>query len=116
LSALWAGNVTAAIVLLLVCLVFQIPLLGYSAQAYLSLLAVGIISQTLGWLLINYALGYLPASSAVMILLAQPVVTGLLAVPLLGEPLRTAQVAGGALVLSGIYLTLRQPTGKTAGN
>jgi drug/metabolite transporter (DMT)-like permease len=108
LSYLWLVAVTAALVLLAGSLAMGLPLLGYSGRSYLALLAVGLISQTAGWLLINYALGYLPASSAVVILLGQPAVTGLLAAGLLGEPLAPRQVLGGALELSGIYLCLRR--------
>ena len=84
------------------------PLLGHSPRTYLSLIALGVITQAGGWLLINYALGHLPASSAVVVLLAQPVVTGLLSIPLLGEPLAVRQLIGGALLLTGIALCLRR--------
>jgi EamA-like transporter family. len=42
-------------------------------------------------------------------LLGQAPVTALLAVPLLGEPLSALQIAGGALVLAGIYVVNRAP-------
>ena len=80
---------------------------GYPTTSYASVIAMGILSQAGGWLLIGYALGHLPASTAVIGLLAQPVVTGLLAIPLLGEALTLQQVAGGVLALTGIYLCLR---------
>lgn len=107
LSYLWIVALTAAIVLSAASLLLGLPLVGYSLRSYLALVAVGLISQCGGWLLINYALGYLPASTAVVVLLGQPVVTGLLAIPLLGEPLVARQVAGGLLELVGIYLCVR---------
>ncbi len=110
LTYLWLVAATAAIALTTFCLVQGLPLLGHSSRTYLSLIAMGIISQTGGWLLINYALGHLMASTAVVVLLAQPVLTGLLSIPLLGEPLATRQVLGGALLLTGIALCLRRTT------
>jgi drug/metabolite transporter (DMT)-like permease len=107
LSYVWLIGVTAAITLFIVSLALGLPLTGYPLESYLSIVAVGVLSQAGGWLLISYALGYLPASAAVIVLLAQPVVTGLLAVPLLGEALSVRQVIGGALALSGIYLCLK---------
>jgi drug/metabolite transporter (DMT)-like permease len=40
-------------------------------------------------------------------LLGQPVLTGLLAIPLLGQPLTGGQIAGGSMVLLGVYLVHR---------
>jgi drug/metabolite transporter (DMT)-like permease len=108
LSYLWLMAATAAVVLLIVSLLLNLPLFGHSLRSYASLAAVGVFSQAGGWLLINYALGYLPASSAVVVLLGQPVVTGLLSIPLLGEMLTARQVIGGLVVLTGIYLCLKR--------
>ena len=108
LSYLWLVAAAAAVVLLLATLALHLPLAGYSTRSYLALVAVGLLSQTGGWLLINYALGHVPASMAVVVLLAQPVATGLLSIPLLGEPLTARQLLGGLLLLVGIYLCLRR--------
>lgn len=110
LSYLWLIAATATVVLLATCLALGLPLTGYSPRAYLSLLAVGLISQVSGWLLINYALGHVSASMAVVVLLAQPVITGLFSIPLLGEMITGRQVVGGAAELAGIYLCLRRLT------
>ncbi len=107
ISFSWLVAVTAAITLFIVSVAMGYRLTGYGATSFASVIAMGILSQTGGWLLIGYALGHLPASTAVIGLLAQPVVTGLLAVPLLGEGLTLQQVLGGALALTGIYLCLR---------
>ena len=111
LSYAWIIAATAAAALFMISLAMRLPLTGYGLRSYSSLLAVGLLSQAGGWLLISYALGYLPASAAVIVLLAQPVVTGLLAVPLLGEVLTMQQGIGGALALTGIYLCLRSNGG-----
>lgn len=103
----WLVAATAALTLFAVILLMGLPLTGYPITSYASVIAMGILSQAGGWLLIGYALGHLPASTAVIGLLAQPVVTGLLAIPLLGEALTLQQMIGGALALTGIYLCLR---------
>ena len=103
----WLVAVTAALTLFATSLLMGLPFTGYPITSYASVIAMGILSQAGGWLLIGYALGHLPASTAVIGLLAQPVVTGLLAIPLLGESLTLQQVIGGALALTGIYLCLR---------
>ncbi len=108
LSYLWLVVATSAVALTLASLALRLPLFGYSTRSYASLIAVGVFSQAGGWLLINYALGYLPASTAVIVLLGQPAVTGLLSIPLLGEMLTARQVAGGLVVLTGIYLCLKR--------
>jgi drug/metabolite transporter (DMT)-like permease len=106
LTYLWLVAVTAGVALIAFCLITGLPLRGYSLPTYLILIALGVITQVGGWLLIIYALGHLPASAAVVVLLAQPVVTGLLSIPLLGETLGIRQVIGGALLLTGIALCL----------
>ena len=101
----------AAVALLVVCALMDLPLTGYPLQSYAAMAAVALLAQVGGWLLISYALGHVPASAAVVVLLAQPVVTGLLSIPLLGEPLTMPQLAGGAFLLTGIYLCLRATDG-----
>ena len=48
-------------------------------MTYLSFVALGILVQFVGWLLINFAQGYLRASIVAPVLLVQPVLTALLA-------------------------------------
>ena len=108
LTYLWLVAATATVVIFAAVQVMGLPLTGYPPRTYLALLGVGLIPQTAGWLLINYALGHLPASAAVVVLLAQPITTGLLSIPILGEALTQRQVVGGALALLGIYLCLRR--------
>lgn len=115
LTYLWLVAATATVVIFLAAQVMGLPLTGYSTRTYLALLGVGLIPQTAGWLLINYALGHLPASAAVIVLLAQPVTTGLLSIPILGEALTQQQVVGGALALTGIYLCLGRKAADASG-
>ena len=107
LSYFWFSVLSATLVLLAINLILSQPLLGYPAQAYWSLVGLGVFSQGIGWLAINHAQGHLPATLVAPTLLGQPVITALLAIPLLGERLAGLEVIGGVVVLAGIYLVHR---------
>jgi len=96
----------SAATLLVVCLVMRLPLTGYSAQSWAALAALGLVTQLVGYLCVTYALGRLPATATSIGLLAQAPLTALLAVPFLGETLSVPQIAGGVLVLAGIYVVV----------
>jgi drug/metabolite transporter (DMT)-like permease len=68
------------------------------------LLAYGVTSQSLGYLLISLSLPRLPAVLTSIILLAQPVTTVVLAMILLGEAPSAEQLLGVVLVVGGIAL------------
>lgn len=93
--------------LLPICLVIGAPLWGYPTGTWLALLYLGLVAQLGAYLGIAYALGHLPATVVSIGLLAQAPFTGLLAAWLLGERLSSLQLAGGALVLAGIYIVTR---------
>jgi drug/metabolite transporter (DMT)-like permease len=101
-----AGSV---LTLLVVCLILGSPLSGFTTKTWLALLGLGLISQLGAYLALAYALGHLPATVTSVGLLAQSPLTALLAVPLLGEPLTAPYLAGGALVLAGIYVVSSGP-------
>ena len=106
---LTALAVTASsVTLLLLCLIVRTPLTGYSMHAWMSLIGLGVVTQVGGYLAVTYALGHLPATVTSVGVLAQAPLTALLAIPLLGEPLIASQVAGGALVITGIYIVNRR--------
>jgi drug/metabolite transporter (DMT)-like permease len=107
LAYFWFSALSATLLLLCINLVLGQPLLGYPPQAYLPLLGLGVLSQGIGWLAINYAQGHLPATLVAPTLLGQPVVTAIFALPLLGENLARLEVLGGVIVLGGIYLVHR---------
>jgi drug/metabolite transporter (DMT)-like permease len=101
-----AGSV---LTLLAVCLVFRVPLAGYSSQTWAALLGLGLITQLAAYFALVYALGHLPATVTSVGVLAQVPLTALLAVPTLGESISGSQIAGGVLVLAGIYVVNRPP-------
>lgn len=107
LTFFWPAAVSSMLSVLLLVLVLRQPLTGYPVSSYLNFLGLGLITQVIGYLAINYALGYLPASIVSPTMLGQPVLTALLAGPLLGEAFSLWQVLGGVAVLAGVYLVHR---------
>jgi drug/metabolite transporter (DMT)-like permease len=85
-------------------------LLPSSAAGWLTLLGLAWISHSGGQGLIAYALAHLPAAFSAVGLLFQPVMAAAFAWLLLEEPLVPLQIAGGVVVLVGIYLAHRGST------
>lgn len=80
--------------------------------AELVLLAANLIYATsyvvtLGYAAWNYALERVPAPRAAIFLNLQPLAGALLGAWWLGEPLTPFTVAGGALILAGLRLTVK---------
>jgi drug/metabolite transporter (DMT)-like permease len=96
-----------ALVLLPAALATGEQMLPVSAAGWWKLVGIALISHACGQGLIAYALAHLPASFSSVSLLLQPVMAGMFAWVLLGEPLVGLQIAGGAVVLVGIYLARR---------
>lgn len=95
---------TSTFVLFFICLIMGTDLKIESTHALLSLTGLGLISQLGGWLTINYALGHIKPTVASVSLLSQSVFTALFSIPVLNEFMTFTEIAGGAIVLSGIYL------------
>ena len=93
--------------LLPVALVSGERILPHSGSGWLDLVGLALVSHAAGQGLIAYALAHLPAPFSSVSLLLQPVMAALFAWVLLAEPLSPLQIAGGAVVLAGIYLARR---------
>jgi drug/metabolite transporter (DMT)-like permease len=99
----WSTTITA-VALLPVALLSPQPFLPAGPAGWLPLLALALISQVMGQGLIAYAFAHLPASLSSVSLLIQPVVAALAAWALFAEAVGPAQLLGGAIVLTGIWL------------
>jgi drug/metabolite transporter (DMT)-like permease len=108
LSFAMVSGIMAAAVLFALCGAMRLPLRGFSWQTWAALGGLTIMSQVIGQLSVAYSLGKLPVAATSVMLLAQAPLTALLAVPTLGEPLAAAQIIGGLLVLSGVYVVNRR--------
>lgn len=100
----WISAASSAVFLLAFALLLRQPLTGYPPSMWWSVSAVALVTQIGSFLAISYALGHLRASVVAPTLLGQPVLTAILAVPLLGQGLAASQIAGGVIVLGGIWL------------
>jgi len=98
------GTVTA-LVLLPIALFSGERFVPETANGWLLLVGLALISQVAGQSLIAYALAHLPGTFASVALLVQAVIAAALAWWLLGETLTPLAIAGGVLVLVGIRVS-----------
>ena len=78
-----------------------------TAYGWSVLLGLALVSHSVGQGAITFALAHLPASFSSVGLLLQPTMATVFAWAILGEPLTTAKMAGGAVILVGIFLATR---------
>jgi drug/metabolite transporter (DMT)-like permease len=97
----------AMVVLVAIVLVTRQPMSGFSLEAYAWLLALGLVPQLIGHSTLNWALRHLSATFVTILTLAEPIGSGILAFVILGEAVTVSTMAGGFLVLAGIYVASR---------
>jgi drug/metabolite transporter (DMT)-like permease len=78
-----------------------------SATAWLSLVYMALFPSLICYLIFYYALTHIPASRVSALSYFQPLLATLMAVSLLGERLTGSVVAGGAVILAGVWLAER---------
>jgi len=98
---------TAAVLALLLCLFTRTPVVGFAPSTYLYLVLLAAIPQLIGHSTINWALKRLSASRVSVFVLGEPVASILLAVPFFREFPGGLNLLGAAIILVGIYLSLR---------
>ncbi len=107
-SSIMAWSCTVMAVLLLpVALASGEQILPITALGWVKLIALAIIAQVAGQSLIAYAMAHLPATFSSVGLLFQPVMAAVFAWILLGEALGATAIAGGLIVLIGIFIAHR---------
>jgi len=109
--SVWSAGI-GALSLLPVCLLFRLPLTGFSIRSWTALIALALTAQVIGHLFIAQAMGKVPATLSSIVLLGQAPITAMLAWPLLGERPRIGQMLGGALVLAGIMVVNLRPAAR----
>lgn len=97
----------AAVSLLIAMAVARVPALGYQPVTYVWLLLLALLPQLVGHSTYNWALRFLPAAIVAITTLGEPVGSAILAYFLLHERPSLAVLAGGALILAGIYVVVR---------
>ena len=98
----------AAGILLVMVVATGTDMAGFSLQTYWYLALIGVVPQLVGHSSLNWSLGYLPATLVATAVMAEPVGATLLAWAVLDEIPPLATLAGGALVLAGVYVALRR--------
>jgi len=101
-----SGVVTAA-ALLPVAVLSGERLAPATAEGWLALAALGLVSHAAGQSLIAFSLAHLPAAFSSVALLLQPAIAAGLAWLILSEPLGPLQAAGAAVILAGILIARR---------
>jgi drug/metabolite transporter (DMT)-like permease len=97
----------AAVFLLASALVAGDSFTGYSTKTLLMIGLLALGPQLIGHSAINWSLAYLPVMLVAMAILVEPVGSTILATLILDERPSGVEMAGGALVLVGVYLALR---------
>ncbi|MDR9431440.1 MAG: DMT family transporter [Natronomonas sp.] len=91
--------------LLTVAVAQDLPLTGYGRREWLLFFALAVGPGLFGHTVINWALEHVESSVVSVSLLGEPVGATILALLLLSETPGSATVAGGLVVLAGIYVT-----------
>ena len=95
-----------AALLLVIVVVAGDPLGGFDAQTWWMFLLLALVPQILGHTTFNYLLADLDATVVAVGVMGEPVVSALLAVAFFGEIPPWTAVAGGLVLLAGIYVAL----------
>jgi len=98
----------AAVTLLAMVAITGEKMVGYPSQSYLYCLALALIPQLLGHSSYNWALKYLSAVYVSVSLLGEPIGSTIMALLILKETPTILELAGGVLILAGIYLASRK--------
>ncbi len=98
----------AGLLLLLTTLSLGYSLSGYSVTTYTMLVLLAVVPQLLGHSLLNWSLRFVSATVVTIAILGEPVGATIWAWSVLGEAPDPVEVAGGALILAGIFVALRQ--------
>jgi drug/metabolite transporter (DMT)-like permease len=97
----------AAFILFAACLVFGIPLSGFSTRTWTAFVGMGLVSQILGHSSYNWALKHVSAGLVAVALLGEPLGATLLAWLLFGETLTVTKIIGGVAILTGIIMAAK---------
>ena len=98
------------IILFIICLTFNAPVINLSLRDYGIIFLMAIVAGIFGHTLYNWSLEHIRASVASVVLLGEPIGSSLLAfaLPWIQQIPSYYTIIGGAIILSGIYLTARK--------
>ena len=98
------------IVLFIICLSFNAPVINLSLRDYGIIFLMAIVAGIFGHTLYNWSLEHIRASLASVVLLGEPIGSSILAfiLPWINQTPSYYTIIGGAIILSGIYLTAKK--------
>jgi drug/metabolite transporter (DMT)-like permease len=99
-----------SVLLLVAVLVTGTPLFGYEPRAWVLFVLMAAGPQILGHTVFNYLLRDVDATVVALAIMGEPVGASLLALALFGEVPPASALAGGVLVLFGIYVAVTAQT------
>jgi drug/metabolite transporter (DMT)-like permease len=102
-----------AAALLLTCVLFGVPLIGYSAGTWAAIAALTAGAQLLGHSMFNYAVHKVPATTIGVLMLLEVPGAGLLG-RLLGQTVPPVAIAGITLLVAGVAIVVLSPAAQTA--
>ena len=94
----------SSVVLLFFVLIQGLPLAGYPASTWWSLFFLALFPTVIGHTALNWALKYLPTAVVSVSILGEPFGASVLAYFILKEIPTWGEMAGGFLILAGIFL------------
>jgi len=108
----WLGYVTvsyptSAVVLVCLAVLSGEALFDYSPRTFVLFALLAAVPQLIGHTAVNRSLGHLPAIAVALAVQGEPVGATLLAAAVLGEHPTLVQVAGGLLMLAGVYAGIK---------
>ncbi len=107
LAYVWPVYGASAVFLLAGCAMTGTLMGGFSGKTWIYMFLIGLVPQSIGHTTYNWSLRWLPAALVALIGLSEPVGASLLAYLVLHESVTRGKLAGGAIILLGIYLAAK---------
>lgn len=113
LPYIWIVYSIAGVVMTVVVVLMQIPVLGYSTEAYLWLLALGTIPQLIGHSALNYVVKYLSATYISIATKLEPIGSAAVAYFAFAELPSIWHIVGSFVILIGVLMATRPAPNKS---
>ena len=104
LPYVWLVYTCAAAFLITLVIVTGVPVAGFPAAGYFWVLLMALLPQLVGHTSFNFALRYLPATYVGIAGQLEPIGSGIAALIAFGETPTPGQLAGSALIVTGVLL------------
>lgn len=105
LATIYTGS---AVILLVATVVSGHSFTGYSSQTYVMLILIALIPQLIGHSCLNLAVRSVPVTLVSVAILGEPIGATLLGYLILSEVPTVNELAGGFLILAGIFTVMRR--------